>query len=324
MSNIDFPYLVADIGGTNARFALVHSSLQLSDSHTFPTADYANVSQAIQAYLRLVNVTVRQAAIAIANPVLGDHVQMTNHHWQFSIQALQAQLSLDKLLVINDFTAQALAVTAMDAQQMVQIGGQPPIANAAKAVIGPGTGLGVSGLIPDGRGRMSALAGEGGHVAFAPRDAVERRLLAFAEAQFGGHVSAERMLCGAGLTLLYQFFAAEAGQGSTTDKAAKTPAEITRAALEGSDALCRTVLSRYCQILGDACANIALTLGATGGVYIAGGIVPRLLDFLPQSGFRARFEDKGRFAAYLAPVPVFVITHPQAGLLGAAVALRNE
>lgn len=324
MNNAVYPRLIADVGGTNARFAIEREPLQFSEVQTLSTTDYDSLAGAIFAYLQTVNASVKHAAIAIANPVIGDYIQMTNHHWQFSIRELQTQLGLTDLLVLNDFTAQALAMTVMDSAHLVQIGGRQDHqaennVSLAKAVIGPGTGLGVSGLIPDGRGRMVAFAGEGGHAAFSPRDALEQRLLVFAEARFAGHVSTERLLCGEGFVLLHQFFANEAGQPIVP----KTPSEITRDALNGSDALCQAVLSRYCLLLGEVCANVALTMGAIGGVYLTGGIVPRFIDFLQQSNFRQRFEDKGRFADYLTPIPVFVVKHPQAGLLGAAVALQQ-
>lgn len=332
-----YPRLIADVGGTNARFALEFSPLQLSQVEVLPCADYPTLFDAIQQYLSnqrdALGVRATQLShyvIAIANPVTGDEIKMTNHHWQFSIAEMQAALNAETLLVINDFTAQALAVTQMDEQYLTHVGGTPIAKTQQKtlpiAVVGPGTGLGVSGLIPDGKGKMLPLSGEGGHIAFAPHNAIERELLAFAEGVFDGHVSAERMLQGAGLPLLYRFFAQNDRTGYLADKALDeiTPADVTHAALIENDPLCREVLSRYCAILGSVCADIALVVGGVGGVYICGGIVPRFMDFFCQSDFRQRFEAKGRFAEYMQAIPVYVVSHPHPGLLGAAVALSQH
>lgn len=320
-----YPRLVADIGGTNARFAIEEAPFALSHIDVLPCVDYATLLAAMQAYLDKNNLVLpRHVGIAIANPVNGDNIQMTNHHWQFSISEMKKTLGVATFLVVNDFTAQALAITQMPAECLELLSGEardnPRPSDKACAVVGPGTGLGVSGLIPDGRGGMVALAGEGGHVSFAPNDATERELLTFAEKTLGGHVSAERILQGEGLVLLYHFMAQRAALSIEKN----TPAEITHGALVEKDALCHEVLSRYCGILGSFCANVVLTLGGVGGVYIAGGIVPRFIDFVRQSDFRARFEAKGRFADYLRAVPVYVVEHEQPGLLGAAVALNNH
>lgn len=313
--------LIADIGGTNARFALATEAMKLSQIEVYRCTNYETLLDAIRAYLDQVKQPdVDHVVIAIANPVTGDHIQMTNHHWQFSIREMKAALAVETFLVINDFTAQALAVTAMTDDELTQVGGGQRRYEVPVAVVGPGTGLGVSGLIPGRDGRLIALSGEGGHVSFAPRDACERGLLAFAENRFGSHVSAERLLQGAGLVMMYQYFAQQIDQEAIYDK----PADITHAALVDNDTLCLDVLQRYCMILGDVCANVVLTIGAIGGVFIAGGIVPRFIDFFQQSDFRVRFEDKGRFSHYLQPIPAYVVKHPQPGLLGAMVALSHE
>ncbi|MGY0398989.1 MAG: glucokinase [Ostreibacterium sp.] len=318
MNNVQhYPRLIADIGGTNARFSIERKPLQLDNIQVFRCADFPTLFAVIQHYLSQVSEEPAHVVIAIANPVIGNEIKMTNHHWQFSISEMKAQLGIETLLVMNDFTAQALSVEQVDPVNLSQIGGKKPDNIFPIAVVGPGTGLGVSGLIPDAQGRMIPLSGEGGHVAFAPYDETERRLLAFAEKEFQYYVSAERLLCGAGLSLLYRFFAMEAGKIARD----KTPAEVTKGALIDSDPICLRTLSRYCLILGGFCADVVLTIGAMGGVYLCGGIVPRFTDFLKASDFRMRFEAKGRFAHYMEPVAVYVVGHPQPGLLGAAVAL---
>ena len=285
--------LLADIGGTNARFALSDGT-RLFAIQTLPTADYPTLQDAIRAYLQAQSETVAQAAIAIANPVTGDHIQMTNHHWSFSIAAMQHELRLEKLRVINDFTAQALAIPRLTATEKRAVRAGEAVAGTPIAVLGPGTGLGVSGLIPNGD-RWIALASEGGHVSFAPRDDAELAIWQYARIQYG-HVSAERLINGAGLSA---------------------------AALAG-EARARATLDHFSAFLATVAADLVLTLGARGGVYLCGGILPRVADyFINQSPFNARFTDKGRFAAYLDAVPVWLVTAENPGLLGAAEALQG-
>ena len=307
--------LLADIGGTNARFALSDGT-RLFAIQTLPTADYPTLQDAIRAYLQAQGETVAQAAIAIANPVTGDHIQMTNHHWSFSIAAMQYELRLEKLRVINDFTAQALAIPRLTATEKRAVRAGEAVAGTPIAVLGPGTGLGVSGLIPNGD-RWIALASEGGHVSFAPRDDAELAIWQYARIQYG-HVSAERLINGAGLSLIDSALA-----NAENDVSNRSPAEITAAALAG-EARARATLYHFSAFLATVAADLVLTLGARGGVYLCGGILPRVADyFINQSPFNARFTDKGRFAAYLDAVPVWLVTAENPGLLGAAEALQG-
>ena len=305
--------LLADIGGTNARFALYDDS-GIHTIQTLATADYPTLQDAIRAYLRRQNETVAQAAIAIANPVTGDHIQMTNHHWRFTISGLQHELHLEKLRVINDFTAQALAIPRLAADEKRIVRSGNAVANTPIAVIGPGTGLGVSALIPDGHGGWIALASEGGHVSFAPRDDAELAIWQYARARHG-HISAERLINGAGLTLINNALADREEN--------RSPAAITAAALAG-EARARAVLDHFTSFLASVAADLVLTLGARGGVYLCGGILPRIADYLiHDSPFNTRFTDKGRFTAYLGAVPVWLVTAENPGLTGAAAALDN-
>ncbi|MDO4640773.1 MAG: glucokinase [Neisseria sp.] len=319
-ANALWPRLVADIGGTNARFALETAPQKIEQVEVLPCNDYDTVVDAIKEYLhRVGNPPIKHAAIAIANPIVGDWVQMTNHHWAFSIETTRQSLGFDTLILLNDFTAQALAITQMNEKDLVQVGGMQPVENAPKAVLGPGTGLGVSGLIPDGRGGYTALAGEGGHVSFAPFDDAEIIIWQYAKKKYG-HVSAERFLSGSGLTLIYEALAVK--EGMKPQKL--TPAEISERALSGSSPLCRLTLDIFCAMLGTVSSNLALTLGARGGVYLCGGIIPRFINYFKYSSFRNRFENKGRFDAYLAAIPVFIVLAEYPGISGAAVALDNE
>ena len=307
--------LLADIGGTNARFALSDGT-RLFAIQTLPTADYPTLQDAIRAYLQAQGETVAQAAIAIANPVTGDHIQMTNHHWRFSIAAMQHELRLEKLRVINDFTAQALAIPRLTATEKRAVRAGEAVAGTPIAVLGPGTGLGVSGLIPNGD-RWIALASEGGHVSFAPRDDAELAIWQYARIQYG-HVSAERLINGAGLSLIDSALA-----NINNDVSDRSPAEITAAALAG-EARARAVLDHFCAFLASVTADLVLTLGARGGVYLCGGILPRIADYLiNDSPFNARFTDKGRLKSYLDTVPVWLVTADNPGLIGVAETLRD-
>lgn len=312
-------FLVADVGGTNARFALSDVDGQLSHMARLPSADYPTLEAAIRAYLSAQSMAVREAAIAIANPVTGDKVRMTNHHWSFSIAAMQASLGLQQLLVINDFTAQALSILDVQHTQLRTICPAQGDPHAPKAVLGPGTGLGVSGLLRATDGRWLALAGEGGHVSFAPRDEQEWQIYQFAQRQFPEHVSAERLLSGAGLALIDAALADADGEQTT-----RTAKDIGQAAQRG-EVRAQAVFDIFHGLLASVAADVVLTLGARGGVYLCGGILPRYVDWLSNGVFARRFVEKGRFRDYLAAVPVYLLLNDDsAGLNGASRALRED
>jgi len=313
--------LLGDVGGTNARFAWQDGeAAPLRDIATLPTADFATLADAITAYLaRLGRAAPPWCAIGIANPITGDHIQMTNCHWAFSISAMRQALGFERLVVINDFTALALALPDLQASELRQLGGGSAVPGAPMALIGPGTGLGVSGLIAgDTPGRWLPLQGEGGHVTLAASTAREAAVLQVLRDEFG-HASAERAISGQGLEALY---AAVCKLDAVAGFVPLPAAEVSQRALAGRDAQCVEVLDLFCGFLGNVAGNLALTLGAIGGVYIGGGIVPRLGDAFTRSRFRACFEDKGRFRGYLEAIPVYVIhTQVSPALLGAARAL---
>jgi glucokinase len=318
--------LLADVGGTNARFAWQDAAdAPIGDVLVLPCAAYPSLADAITAYLHQIGHTApKDCAIAIANPVIGDHVKMTNHHWAFSIAALRAQFGFEQLRVMNDFTALALALPLLRAAELRQVGGSAAAPDAAIGLIGPGTGLGVSGLLPNllpgGRGGWVPLQGEGGHVTLAACTPREHAVLQWIAALYG-HASAERAVSGQGLVDVHRALCAIDGAG--VPPAALDAAGITAAALHAGDARALEAVELLCAFLGTAAGNLALTLGARGGVYIGGGIVPRLGDAFARSPFRERFEAKGRFVAYLAAIPVFVIHASQSpALRGAASALE--
>jgi len=311
--------LVGDIGGTNARFALVaDGSGQPLQEQVMRCADFEGLEQAIRRYLaNHGNPRIQEAALDVATGITGDFVQLTNGPWGFSIEKTRRALALDRLNVINDFTALALSVPTLQPHELMQVGSGKPVAGTAIAVIGPGTGLGVSGLLPAGEGWI-ALQGEGGHTAFSPTTGREIEVLRWLMQRYE-HVSTERVVSGMGLENLYQSLCALDHVTANP----LTPAQITEAALAGNDAHCREALDMFCAILGAAAANLVVTLGARAGCYIGGGIVPRLGQYFASSPFRARFERKGRFSDYVAAVPTYVILAETPALRGLATLFQQ-
>ncbi len=312
------PLLLADLGATNARFALLDHEGQAC-SAVLRAADYPSLAAATQAFLGQHEARGRpkHGAFAVAAPVVGDLVTFTNLPWRFSIRDLQSALDFERLDVINDFAAIALGLPLLGTTDRRQIGPGTPEAGAAVAVLGPGSGLGVSGLLP-GPGGGTIITGEGGHVTMAPCNDRENAVLTVLRHQLG-HVSAEQVISGPGLVALYQALSVLDDRPAPS----MTAADITAAALTGSPSICLDALHLFTAFLGTVAGNLALTLGARGGVYIAGGIVPQLGDFLDRSAFRHRFTDKGRHSgAYLTPIPTYLITHPRPAFLGLRARLR--
>lgn len=317
-----FPRLLGDVGGTNARFgwqANAHSGIE--HVLVLPCAAHETLEAAIRTYLELKSLPMpRTGALGIANPITGDVIRMTNHHWSFSISEMQRSLGLQQLNVINDFTALALALPSIAKDNLVQVGGTVAEADAPKALIGAGTGLGVSGLIPtDANDHWVAIAGEGGHVTLAAQTESEYRVIELIRQRYG-HVSAERVLSGQGLVDLYLALR-QLQKQQPVDVAGA--AEITAWALQDKDPLALQSIDMFAGFLGSVTGDLALTLGARGGVYLGGGIVPRWLGWFETSQFRERFEAKGRFKAYLKDIPVWVINAAESpALLGAARSLQ--
>lgn len=313
------PRLIADIGGTNARFALIAGdATQPYAERVLPCVDFPDPVAAIEHYLVQVNAPrPLEAAIAIATPITGDRIKMTNHVWSFSIEETRQRLGLKRLLMLNDFTALAMSLPYLGPEELHQVGSGQPLPGTPIALIGPGTGLGMSGLVPAGD-RWIPLQGEGGHATFSPSDDREIEILRVIRRQYS-HVSTERLVSGMGLVNLYQAIALLEG----TEAQFLTPPDITERGTNGTCPLCLEALQTFCGILGTAAGNLVLALGATAGVYIGGGIVPRLGDFFDASPFRQRFEQKGRFSVYLAAVPSYVIRSKYPALIGAAQAFTT-
>jgi glucokinase len=313
--------LLADIGGTNARFAIERGPGLVQESATLACAAHGTFVDAVRSYLARPGVAdagVRHAAIAMAVPVEGDLVKMTNHHWQFSVEAARVELGLDTLLIVNDFSALSMSVPLLAPSELVQVGGGAPRAGSAIGVLGAGTGLGVGGLVSAG-GRWVVLPSEGGHVAFSPADERDQAILSWLWTKWP-HVSAERLLSGPGLALIHEALAAT----RKLAVAPLTPAQVVERALAGSDPLAEEALDVFCGALGTMSANLAVTLCARGGIYIGGGVVPRLGDWFARSSFRARFENKGRFSRFAADIPCYVIHAPYPALAGAAALLAQH
>lgn len=316
-----YPRLLGDIGGTNARFGWQASAeAGITQVQVLPCAEHASLLLAVQTYLQQQNLSVPPcAAFGIANPVTGDEVSMTNHHWKFSVSALRAELGLTRLLLLNDFTALALALPSLPPQARRQIGTGVAAAGAAIGLIGAGTGLGVSGLLPVGhQDKWLPIAGEGGHVTLSASNALEFAVIQLLQKRYS-HVSAERVLSGAGLVDLYHALCElKSGAG----REITSPAQVLERAHAHPDSSASEAVDLFGGFLGSVAGDLALTLGARGGIFIGGGIVPRLGARFDTTPFRARFEDKGRFKTYLQQIPTWVIDSPVSpALQGAAQAL---
>jgi glucokinase len=316
MSTADWA-LVGDIGATNARFALVQPDGSLSQPQALLCDDYPTIEEAISAYLaQSGGAKPVQAVLAIAAAPSGDTVAMTNHPWTFSIERLRTDLGMRRLRVVNDFHANAAAIPHLRDDERVQVGSGAPVAGAPIGIIGPGTGLGVSTLIATDKGHL-VVPGEGGHVTMPAADARESAVLDLMRSRFD-HVSAERLLSGPGLVNLYNGLC----EIDRVPAAAHSPAQVTDPQTGSEDAHAREATEIFCAMLGTVAGNLALTVGARGGIFIAGGIVPKLGDVFAQSLFRARFEAKGRFAGYLAAIPTYVMVQKYAALIGASKLLE--
>lgn len=297
---------MADIGATTTRCALLDDKGQELAPEIFENADFTGVAAVLGGYLdhRRASDRPTRAALAVAAPILGDEVEMVNIDWRFSQHDLMEKLRLKRLQVVNDFAAIAWALPLLTPADMAQIGGGESVPRATLAALGPGSGLGVSALVPatDAWGLMT---GEGGHVSMPAATREEQDVISLLRDRFDGHCSAERVLSGPGLVNLYVALAELAGRGRPT----VTPEDVTNLAKQG-EPMARKTLAMFFAMLGTVASNLALTTGARGGVYIAGGIVPRLVDQLRKSEFRARFEAKGRYRQYLAAIPTHVVMAP--------------
>jgi len=315
--------LVGDIGATNARFALVDSHGRLRATRVLTCNEHDGLESLVRAYLLLTgSPRIHRAALGVPCPVHGDGIVLTNRDWHFSIRRLRHALGLDRLVVVNDFAANALAATALQGADRAQIGvGQRRESGAPVVVVGPGSGLGVASLLTAADGSPIVIPSEGGHATMAAADALEARVLDLLRTRRGwhGHVSAERVLSGPGLVNLHAAIRELRGEPPLR----LLPQQITEpCAIDPARA---AAVRMFYGMLGTLAGNLALTLNARGGVYVAGGIVPRLgAERLRRSPFRRRFEAKGRFRDTLRTVPTYLMLHPMPALLGLARLLSRE
>ncbi|NYZ63078.1 glucokinase [Luteimonas deserti] len=322
--------LLADIGGTNARFALADTRsanpLLLDTVQGFAVAAFPSLGDAAQHYLQVTGHDeahdIRHAVFAVAGRVDGDEARITNHPWVISRARTRTQLGLNEVTLVNDFAAQAMAIPLLQPGDYSAIGpaawalGGNPDGPCTYAVIGPGTGLGVGALMVRD-GRHYPLETEGGHVSFPPGTPEEIRILDVLSRQFG-RVSNERLICGPGLVNIHRALSEIAG----VDPGPMQPADVTAGAAAG-DPRCARAVDVFCAVFGAIAGDLVLTLGAWDGVFLTGGLVPRMLEALRHSGFRQRFENKGRFSPTMGRVPSLAVTHAHAGLLGAAAIARR-
>jgi glucokinase len=303
--------LLGDIGATNARFATVTDGA-LGPVEWIGVARYAQIGDAVADLLgsQFRGILVSSALLAVAGPVELERCNFTNCAWTIDGRELRNQFNFKTVRIINDFEATALSLPYLMEKDVRSLGGGRAVSGAPMAVLGPGSGLGVACLVADGPRRI-VIPSEGGHATLPATSRREDAVLDHLRQQFG-HVSAERVLSGPGIENTYRAIAAL----DEVDVSLRNAAEITRAALEGTCSISREALDMFCAMLGGFAGNVALTYGARSGVYIAGGIAPRIFEYLSDSAFRQRFEEKGRFRPYLQAIPSKVIVHPAATFLG--------
>lgn len=317
---IPFPILIGDIGGTNARFQI------LIDPNTKPigfpnllTANHSTIEDAIQsAILDHTEVKPRAAVIAAAGPIENGRLDLTNYNWSIRPESFLGDLSIDDLILLNDFEAQALATTSFKATDMVKIGAGEPVSNASRVIIGPGTGLGVAGLI-HGYDNWIPVPGEGGHVSIGPQTDEDFLIWPFFNKK-DNRVSAEQLVSGRGILNIYRAVSARENR----DAPLTTPEQITAAALDGNDKLAIKSVELFCGYLGRIAGDMALTFLARGGVYIAGGIGKQITPIMRNSCFRREFENKFPHSELLRSIPTYLIVHENAALSGLASFARNQ
>lgn len=318
-----YPFIVADIGGTNARFAVVtgkeQQHYQIEHVHVLRAADFPTCADALQHYLdKLDGLRPKSACLALAGPVNGDHVRMTNLSWQFSCAEMATRFGFERFLAMNDFAAVAAACSQITNDHLVTIKPGTHQTDATKAVFGPGTGLGVAGLV-NHNGLWLPVPCEGGHVNIAPSTPFEAEVIK-AAMMHHGHVSAEVFISGPGLVNLYKAICTVRG----VEAQDFLPADVSHGALDGNNETCVETLNTFCSFAGAFAGNLALTYGATGGVYMAGGVLPRFADFLANSPFVERFQSKGVMSHYVADIPAKLMVHPETAFVGAAAWLEQK
>jgi glucokinase len=303
--------LLADIGGTNARFALLAGGTVGTIAH-LAVSDYGGFPEVLGAYLAKIPEagTIGAAILAVAGAVQNGRSALTNHPWVIDAAELRATYGFSTVRLINDFEAVAWSLPHLSPDKLLQVGGGQRVVGAPLAALGPGTGLGMAVSIPHASGHL-VLSGEGGHSTMAGSSLREDAVIAYLRRRFG-HVSAERVLSGNGLENLHEALAAL----DNVTLPRRSAAEITRAGVAGTCATSRAAVDMFCAMLGTVAGNLALTVGARSGIFIGGGILLHMPEYFASSPFRARFEDKGRFGKYLEPIPAYLILDEDAAFVG--------
>lgn len=297
--------LIVDLGGTNVRLALAHSDGTWSGERVYRCKDYSGIKEVLRTFEQESGLPLpNHIALCFAGPVISDQVLSTNLGWHFSVEETRQDLGVSTLRVVNDFVANALACPTLTPDSLVQIGTGTPWAGFPIGAIGPGTGLGAALLVPDPQGGWIPVASEGGHVTLAA--STQREWDIINHLADSGHVSGESVISGQGLESLHRTIRTLEGLDPLERKAS----DIADCGLSGTDPLCREALDIMCAMLGTLAGNLALTTGSFGGVYILGGILPQMVDFLKASQFRERFESKGRLSSWMKPIPTLLVTHP--------------
>jgi len=314
-----FPYIVADIGGTNARFGLVteqqseNGQLVIENKQKYPSDSFVNIEQAVQKYLSSLNgESIGGACLAVAGPITGDTVRLTNLNWAFSVNDVKRTLALPKLKVLNDFAAYAFATPYVPNEHLLSLNEGQAIDGCPIAIVGPGTGFGVAALVPQAN-RWNVLPTEGGHITLAAKTPLQASIISVMSHEFS-HISVERVLSGPGIRNLYKALAKVEG----VEVEPLRSSDITAKALSNEHSLEYRTLRLFCAWLGQTCGNLALTLGARGGVYLGGGVLLKFTEFLQQSEFLNCFFAKGQMQEYLHQMPVKLVTEGNSALLGAA------
>lgn len=318
-----YPYIVADIGGTNARFALVtaknNKNFRIEHIKILTANEYNSISDALRDYMSSIGSLNPQAAcVAIAGPVVGDRVRMTNLSWEFSCEDIAKEFNLHTFVAMNDFAAVAAACSQVSDDHLITVKEGTEAENETKVVFGPGTGLGVAGLV-NNQGKWLPVPSEGGHVNIAPATPFEADVIKAAMSQHD-YVSAEKFISGPGLLNLYKAICLVKGEEAKDI----TQADISKGAVAGNAPTLHETLTTFCSFAGSFAGNLALTYGAKGGVYIAGGILPRFSDFLLESPFEERFSNKGVMSHFLESIPAKLMVHPETAFVGAAAWLEQQ
>lgn len=309
--------LIGDIGGTHTRLVVFNEAIQWDDVKKYRNDDFSSLDEIITHFLQSISPKPTTAAFSIAGPVHQGEVTLTNRSWRISDKQLQATFNLDYCQVINDFSAVVMGIPALEPNNLIQIGGGSRVADAPIGVFGPGTGLGVGGLMPDALGGH-IIVSEGGHATLPAADEQSGEIIRILRRRFGGHMSAERAISGPGLQNLYQAVA----DYQKVSVAKLTSQQIGEAAIAKSDPIAVQTLDYFFAWMGTVAGDLALIYGAKGGIYIAGNIVANYLPQLQDSRFRNNFESKGRLRSFMQAIPTYVILHPEVELLGLAKSIN--